>query len=709
MQFDPLSLSFTLALIYLVAAFALMLVGSRIKVFSGIICWGTGALFVAIGFFGFFLRQFSEIENMTVLLSNLFQLIGFVFLYEGTLRFFGHQRRSFLFLVLALAFIPLMLYFTLVDNNLKMRILIFALSFSVYFAFLAHLFFKAKKGQGRSAAIYIGSALTFMSVMLLLRFLVVAFVDVDLSFEAGNLGNSIFFIVGIIVTLFFAFGLALLISQRLNDKLSGSRNHFKLIFETIPDPITISEKDTGKIVDVNSGFVKTTGYQPEEIIGGIPLEIGLWKDPGERELFFREIEEKGYCYNFETTFKNKDDEEVIALFSGVVFNNEGRDYLLSVAHVITEIRKVEEEALVLKSAVEQSPASIVITDSNGLIKYVNPWFTKVTGYTYNEVVGETPRVLQSGNMPKSFYAEMWTTIREGKKWHGEFENRKKNGEIFWESASISGLKNDNGEVTHFVAVKEDITQRKIFNEEVRIKNQQLNELNAQKDRLFSIISHDLRGPFNGFLGLTNLMADDADSMTKDEMVDIASGIRKSASNVFELLNNLLDWSRNQQGLIPFRPEKVNVNDMLEDCFEGIEGVARNKNIQLNLSTGNELVCNGDENMLKTIVRNLVSNAMKFTPRGGIVKVEAEEDDGFVKFSITDNGIGMSEEMLEKLFNIDKKINRTGTENEPSTGLGLIICRDFVKKHGGEIWAESDPDGKSGEKGTTFYFTVPAAR
>jgi PAS domain S-box-containing protein len=708
MQFDPLTLSFTLALIYLVSAIALLLVAKRIKTFSGIAYWGLGALCASIGFTGFVLRQYGELETVVIFISNVFQLIGFVFLYEGTFRFFEHKKRSIPFLVLITSFIPLMYYYDFIDNDLRMRVLIFALSFSAYFGFIASMFLKARKGQGKSAAVFIGSALVFVSVILLLRFFVVLFTGVNVEFESGNLVNSALFIAGIIITLFFAYGLALLVSQRLNDKLTGSMNHFKLIFETIPDPIAISEKDTGKIVDVNGGFVKLSGYQPHEIIGGIPLEIGLWKDESQRRVFFREIEEKGYCYNFETTFKNKEDEDIIALFSGVVFNNEGRDYLLSVTHVITEMRKIEEEALVLKSAVEQSPTSIVITDSDGLIKYVNPWFTKVTGYTFNEVVGENPRVLKSGNMTKSFYTEMWQTIQEGKEWHGEFENRKKNGEIFWESASVSGLKNDNGEVTHFVAVKEDITQRKIFDEEVRIKNQQLNELNAQKDRLFSIISHDLRGPFNGFLGLTNLMAEDAENMTKDEMVDIAAGIRKSASNVFELLNNLLDWSRNQQGLIPFRPEKINISDILDDCLEGIEGVAGNKDIQIKRSVADDLFCSGDENMIKTIIRNLVSNALKFTQRGGKVQVDVVEANGFVKFSIADNGIGMSNEILDKLFIINQKINRSGTENEPSTGLGLIICYDFVKKHGGEIWAESDPDGKSGGKGTTFYFTMPGA-
>jgi PAS domain S-box-containing protein len=542
-----------------------------------------------------------------------------------------------------------------------------------------------------------------MSLMLFLRFLVVAVSDVDVTFTPSSIVNIVILMTGMLVTLFFAYGLAILISQRLNDELKVSRNHFRLIFDVIPSPIAITEKQSGKIVDVNQEFLRTMGYQRNEVLGEYPLRLGLWKEKTQRDAFFNEINKNGHCYNFETTFKNKEGVEVVALFSGIAYESNGYELLLSVANDVTAVRRAEEEAQVLKRAVEQSPASIVVTNAQGKIIYVNPWFTNISGYTFEEVYGKNPNVLQSGNMPAEFYKDMWTTIMKGKEWHGEFENRKKNGEIFWESASISGVKNDKGEMTHFVAVKEDITQSKIFSEELRLKNQQLNELNAHKDRLFSIISHDLRGPFNGFLGLTNLMADDAESMSKDEIVEIAAGIRKSAHTVFELLNNLLDWSRSQQGLIPFHPETVNVNFLLNDCFENLAGIASNKNIELVREIDGDVNCRADVNMLKTCVRNLVSNALKFTKRGGKIIIRVQSENEKVRFSIIDNGIGMSEDIVDSLFDISKKINRAGTENEPSSGLGLIICHDFVKRNGGEIWAESN----EGE-GTAFHFTMPGA-
>ncbi|MBN1768831.1 MAG: PAS domain S-box protein [Prolixibacteraceae bacterium] len=635
--------------------------------------------------------------------SNIFQLAGIIFLYEGTRRFFKYSKRNFFFYGVALLFVLLMVYFTLFNNNIEARVLAYAFSFSFFYASIGVTFFRSQKGQGRETAVFIGLTLMFMSLMLLLRFLVVAFSDVDITFTPSSIVNVVILMVGMLVTLFFAYGLALLISQRLNDELKTSRNHFRLIFDMIPNPIAITEKISGKIIDVNEEFLRTMGYQRNEVLGEIPLKLGLWKDKTQREAFFNEINAKGHCYNFETTFKSKDDNDVVALFSGVAYQSNNHELLLSVANDITGLRRIEEEAHVLKRAVEQSPASILVTNSRGEIIYVNPWFTNISGYTFDEVNGKNPNVLQSGNMPADFYKDMWSTILKGKEWHGEFENRKKSGEIFWESASISGVTNDKGEITHFVAVKEDITQQKIFREELRLKNEQLNELNAQKDRLFSIISHDLRGPFNGFLGLTNLMADDAESMSKDEMVEIASGIRKSASTVFELLNNLLDWSRSQQGLIPFHPETVNINFLLNDCFENLTGIASNKNIELVRQNGDDINCFADVNMLKTIVRNLVSNALKFTKRGGKITVRVQNENEKVRFSIIDNGIGMSKDIVDGLFYISKKINRVGTDNEPSSGLGLIICYDFVKRNGGEIWAESI----EGE-GTAFHFTMPGA-
>jgi PAS domain S-box-containing protein len=365
-------------------------------------------------------------------------------------------------------------------------------------------------------------------------------------------------------------------------------------------------------------------------------------------------------------------------------------------------RLVEEQNIILNRAVENSPASIVITDANGLIEYVNPQFTSNTGYTFDEAVGQNPRILKSGNMPISVYKDLWDTIGEGKEWRGELENRKKNGEIYWEMASISGIKNDQGIVTHFVAVKEEITGRKHFEDEIKSKNEQLQIINAQKDKFFSIIAHDLRGPFSGFLNLTEILAEDIQVMPLDNVQDLAREMKRSAGNLYDLLSNLLEWSRTQRGLIEFKPEEINMSELAVHAFETFYELAKSKQVSFITEIAETAIAKADRYMIQTIIRNLISNALKFTSSGGTVSfIIQSTKSGELLCAIKDNGIGMPHKILENLFRIDVNVSRTGTNNEPSTGLGLMLCKEFVEKHSGRIWAES----KEGN-GSTFYFTLP---
>ena len=236
------------------------------------------------------------------------------------------------------------------------------------------------------------------------------------------------------------------------------------------------------------------------------------------------------------------------------------------------------------------------------------------------------------------------------------------------------------------------------------QNQELYDLNASKDKLFSIIAHDLRGPFNGFLGLTQIMAEELSSLTMEEIQEIAVDMKSSATNLFRLLENLLHWTRMQQGLTKLVPETLTLFTTTSDSVEMILDSAKSKGISIALDIHKDLKILADKNSFQTIMRNLVSNAIKFTNKGGNISISAApHTEGMVRISIKDSGIGISPEMLENLFRIDVKIGRKGTEGESSTGLGLLLCKEFVEKHGGKIWAESEEG-----KGSDFIFTMPFA-
>ncbi|PWA07087.1 tetratricopeptide repeat-containing sensor histidine kinase [Flavobacterium laiguense] len=233
------------------------------------------------------------------------------------------------------------------------------------------------------------------------------------------------------------------------------------------------------------------------------------------------------------------------------------------------------------------------------------------------------------------------------------------------------------------------------------KNKIISTINSQKDKFFSIIAHDLRGPFNGFLGLSELLAEDLDNMTKEEIQFAAVSMKSSATNLFQLLENLLEWSRMEQGLIPFTPKENELDTVVSECVVTLQDVANKKDIQISTYIPESMVVYADNNILHAVIRNILSNAIKFTPKGGTIHIQAKEDDKNTTISITDTGIGMNSKMIENIFRLDVQTNRNGTNDEPSTGLGLILCKEFIEKHGGEIWVESEEG-----KGTTFNIVFP---
>lgn len=238
--------------------------------------------------------------------------------------------------------------------------------------------------------------------------------------------------------------------------------------------------------------------------------------------------------------------------------------------------------------------------------------------------------------------------------------------------------------------------------ELTDKNTELQKLNLEKDKLFSIIAHDLRGPFSSFIGLTRLMADDLDIFTKDQIREFAEKMNNSASNLYNLLENLLQWSRMQQGTIPFNPKQLNLKSIISESMDWIEQYARDKRIDVNVEIPEKLNITADSNMIQTIIRNLVSNAIKFTPEGGSVTLTAKsKPKRKVEIVISDNGIGMEEEMIGNLFQMNIETGRNGTNGEPSTGLGLLICKEFVEKHNGSLEVESEVN-----KGSRFIVTLP---
>jgi signal transduction histidine kinase/Tfp pilus assembly protein PilF len=239
------------------------------------------------------------------------------------------------------------------------------------------------------------------------------------------------------------------------------------------------------------------------------------------------------------------------------------------------------------------------------------------------------------------------------------------------------------------------------NARVNLQNQQLQELNATKDKFFSIISHDLKGPLNSLTSFSNLLINYYDSLSRDEVQMLAKDFDKSVKNLFTLLENLLEWSRSQTGNIEFTPETFNLSAVLRENKSLLEGQAQNKKITLGEDIPDRILVSAHKQSINTVIRNLISNAIKFTPEGGMVLSRVYREDNTVVVSVSDTGVGMTQAIVDKLFRIDTKHSTKGTADEKGTGLGLILCKDFVEKNGGKIWVQSEPG-----KGSMFSFSIP---
>jgi signal transduction histidine kinase len=253
----------------------------------------------------------------------------------------------------------------------------------------------------------------------------------------------------------------------------------------------------------------------------------------------------------------------------------------------------------------------------------------------------------------------------------------------------------------FITQRKSNTKLKAANEEIQDKNKELEEVNATKDKFFSIISHDLKGPLNSLTSFSGLLMNHTDSLSKEEIQMLAKDLDKSLKNLFALLENLLQWSRSQTGNIEFKKEPFNLTEVLKKNKDLLTKQAGNKQIEIELKQEDPIEVKAHEQSIDTVVRNLVSNAIKFTNERGKIKMGVSEDDTYYYVKVADNGVGMSPKIVDQIFKIDSKHSTQGTAKEKGTGLGLILCKEFVEKNGGTIGVKSKED-----KGSMFYFSIP---
>jgi PAS domain S-box-containing protein len=325
----------------------------------------------------------------------------------------------------------------------------------------------------------------------------------------------------------------------------------------------------------------------------------------------------------------------------------------------------------------------------------------ITGYTEKEFLAE-PDFWRKRLHPDD-RERVLNGFEEAKTTGGisiEYRWQMANGNYKW--IHDQSILKTEGTKKEYLGVFVDINELKLAELEITNKNEQLKHLNAEKDKLFSIISHDLRSPVTGFLGLTSMLMEELSRLDTSQIKGIASSLYNSASKVNDLLNDLLEWSQLQRGLTLYTPSQINLKQSVDECSSIIFEQAKAKKIQVNNEISDEVKVIADSHMLQVVLRNLLTNAVKFTPKGGSITVSVTSgNNDSAKISVKDTGIGIDSDLLGKLFKVNEKTSRKGTDGEPSSGLGLILCWEFVEHQKGKLWAESEVG-----KGSTFHFTVP---
>jgi hypothetical protein len=369
---------------------------------------------------------------------------------------------------------------------------------------------------------------------------------------------------------------------------------------------------------------------------------------------------------------------------------------------ITDRILAETKVRKLSRAVEQSPAIIMITNVNGDIEYINPKFTEVTDYSLDEVIGKNPRILKSGHTPLEEYEDLWKNISAGREWRGEFFNKKKNGELYWESAVISPLFDEQGKLTNYIAVKEDITERKLLISDLVEAKAKAEEMNRVKAYFFANMSHELRTPFVGIMGYSEMLAESLNSPAEKEM---AEQILKSSKRLTDTLNKILNVTRLEFDKVDVKLSDVDIVEMIKQLRALFSKSGTIKNTVIGSTFTPDIIrVRTDAKLLEEILTNLLNNAIKYTHDGAIeilVRSLSNEHGDYLIIKVADTGVGIPKEKQEIIWQEFRQASEGMNRSFEGTGLGLTIIKKYVNTLGGQISVESEVG-----KGSTFTIELP---
>jgi PAS domain S-box-containing protein len=492
-------------------------------------------------------------------------------------------------------------------------------------------------------------------------------------------------------------------------RIQLSEEKFSKLFHLNPSACGLSDMESYLYIEVNQAFVNLFGYTRDEAVGKTAYDLGILT-PEIAEELMRSADSSGKITDAESRLFSKNGETKYVLLSAENISIQNKKYRFTVVHDITERKQMENE-------LKKYTARLSIATRAGEVGVWDFDFKKNTlvwddqmfllyGIEKSQFKGKYSSWLNCLHPADRTETDMQIqmAIRDKKEINIEFRVLLPNGTIRniralavveWNAARIP---------VRMVGTNIDITQWKQREQEIRQQNEKLQQLNATKDKFFSIIAHDLKSPFNSLICFSELLLEQIQDKNYEGIEQYAEIIHKASQRGMDLLTNLMEWSRSQTGKLSFNPEFFELVEVIQEVSLMAMDIAGSKSITINFDLPHHAPVYADKEMINTIMRNLVSNAIKFTNPGGEIKISVERQQKDIIVTIADSGIGISEQRIETLFQISESISTPGTQNETGTGLGLILCKEFIDKHGGKIWVESIEG-----QGSKFRFLIPGGK
>jgi len=490
----------------------------------------------------------------------------------------------------------------------------------------------------------------------------------------------------------------------LEEEIRNSEEKYRFMFEHSPIGFFIYDTDVC-ITQCNQRFVDILQSSFEQLIGLDmkrlkdkkilpPIEKALTGKEASYEGWYRATTSSALIYATIKTTPLYDSTNKVIGGMGIV-----EDITESKKNEL-DIRKSENH---FRSIWENSFDGMRVIDNSGIILSVNKAFCEIVKKPKEELIGKHYSIIYGETFRKEFALKGEINLKS-KSVPVHYERRL----LLWDNSHvwlevINSFVEISDDENYLLSIFRNIGERKIGEEKIKIYLEELEELNKSKDKFFSIVAHDLKSPFQGLLGLSEILLEDYSEMSDEQIVQYLKIIRATTKDVYRLIENLLDWSRLQSGRMEYKTEKLNLLQLSEGVMNLMRPTASKKNLQLINNVPQSSYVYADMNMLNSVLQNLVSNSVKFTKESGFISISSDEKDDFVEITVSDDGVGMREKDLTKLFKMDEHFSTKGTKDESGTGLGLLLCKELVEKHGGTIWAESELG-----KGTKFHFTIPIA-